>query len=83
MAKYLDLSGLTHFWNAFKSRLLPSGGSTGQVLAKSSATNYNVAWVNPTAELPTVTTSDNGKVLMVVGGTWAAASLPVYDGTVE
>ena len=83
MAKYLDLSGLTRFWNAFKVRLLPSGGSTGQVLAKSSATNYNVAWVSPTAELPTVTTSDNGKVLMVVGGTWAAAELPVYDGTVE
>lgn len=46
MAKYLDLSGLTHFWNVFKSRLLPSGGSSGQVLAKSSATDYDVTWVN-------------------------------------
>lgn len=33
-----------------------------------------------TAELPTVTTSDNGKVLMVVSGTWAAASLPSASG---
>lgn len=30
--------------------------------------------------LPTVTTADNGKVLTVVNGTWAAASLPVYTG---
>lgn len=32
--------------------------------------------------LPTVTASDNGKVLMVVDGAWAAASLPIYDGEV-
>lgn len=28
------------------------------------------------AELPTVTTSDNGKVLTVVAGKWAKADLP-------
>lgn len=33
-----------------------------------------------TAELPTVTTSDNGKVLQVVNGAWAAASLPSANG---
>lgn len=31
--------------------------------------------------LPTVTEADNGKVLMVVGGEWAAAKLPVYAGS--
>lgn len=46
MAKLLDDSGLSYFWNKFKSRLLPSGGSSGQVLAKSSGTNYDVTWVN-------------------------------------
>ena len=30
--------------------------------------------------LPTVTSSDNGKVLIVVNGAWAAASLPIYAG---
>ena len=33
--------------------------------------------------LPTVTTEDNGKVLMVVEGAWQANELPVYDGTYE
>ena len=28
-------------------------------------------------------TSDNGKVLMVVSGAWAAAELPVYNGGVS
>jgi len=33
--------------------------------------------------LPSVTTSDNGKVLMVINGTWTQASLPTYDGSVS
>lgn len=32
------------------------------------------------SQLPTVTSSDNGKVLMVVDGAWAAASLPSANG---
>ena len=34
------------------------------------------------SSLPTVTASDNGKVLMVVNGAWAVASLPTYNGSV-
>lgn len=36
---------------------VPEGGSTGQVLAKKSATNYDTQWVN----LPTNVTSFNGR----------------------
>lgn len=46
MAKYLDLTGLTRFWNSFKARLLPSGGSSGQVLVKASGTDYDVEWAD-------------------------------------
>lgn len=35
------------------------------------------------ASLPSVSTSDNGKVLMVVNGAWAAADLPTYQGGVS
>ena len=33
--------------------------------------------------LPDVTASDNGKVLTVVNGAWAAATLPTYQGSVS
>ena len=33
--------------------------------------------------LPSVSASDNGKVLTVVNGAWTAASLPTYDGSVS
>jgi hypothetical protein len=42
-------------------------------------------WTNAASNssLPSVTTSDNGKVLTVVNGAWAAASLPTYNGSVS
>lgn len=61
---------------------VPSGGSSGQVLTKSSSTDYDVEWstVQAGGGLPEVTTSDNGKFLSVVNGEWAAVELQSASG---
>lgn len=46
MAKYLDKIGLSYFWSLIKSKLIPAGGQQGQVLAKASAADDDVAWVS-------------------------------------
>lgn len=61
---------------------IPTGGTAGQVLKKSSSTDYAVEWGAVDA-LPSITSSDNNKVLMVVNGAWAAATLPTYNGGVS
>ena len=43
-------------------------------------TGYGSAVTIPS--IPTVSSSDNGKVLTVVNGAWAAAELPIYEGSV-
>ena len=53
--------------------------STGLSKSYSSGT-LTISVTNP---LPSVTSSDNGKVLMVANGAWAAASLPIYNGGVS
>lgn len=53
--------------------------STGLSKSYSSGT-LTVSVTNP---LPSVSASDNGKVLTVVNGAWAAASLPIYNGGVS
>lgn len=40
-------------------------------------------WTNAESGLPTVSASDNGKILKVVNGAWAAANLNVYNGGVS
>lgn len=46
------------------------------------STYYHLISIDQVGGLPTVTSSDNGKVMMVVNGAWAKASLPVYNGGV-
>lgn len=57
--------------------------ATGTGLSKSYSNGTLTLSCSATGSLPTVTSSDNGKVLMVVNGAWAAASLPVYNGGVS
>lgn len=54
---------------------IPVGGTTGQILAKTTATDYDTQWINPPsgggADLPLV--GDEGDVLTTVDGVWQAA----------
>lgn len=56
---------------------LPAPGASGNVL-----TSTGSGWVSaaPVNELPTVTAANNGQVLMVVSGAWAAATIPDAEG---
>lgn len=54
----------------------PSSASTNSYL------NSCGTWTSPSS-LPSVSASDNGKVLTVVNGAWAAASLPIYEGGIR
>lgn len=59
-------------------------GNTGAVTYTAPVTSVNGATGAVTIpSLPSVTSSDNGKVMMVVNGAWAAASLPTYNGEVS
>ena len=50
---------------------VPSGGTQGQVLTKSSSTDYDTAWATPSSELPSYSSSQNGQVLGVTSGALA------------
>jgi hypothetical protein len=56
---------------------VPDGGSTGQVLAKASATDQDTAWIAPPADgqgVPTGGAAGQGtKILMGVGAAWLVA----------
>lgn len=59
-------------------------GNTGAVTYTAPVTSVNGSTGAVTvAGLPTVTSSDNGKVLMVQSGAWVVASLPIYNGGVS
>lgn len=56
---------------------LVTPGTAGNVM-----TSTGSGWTSaaPAKELPTVTAANNGQVLMVVNGAWAAALLPAAEG---
>ncbi len=56
--------------------------ATGTGLSKSYS-NGTLTISNSQTALPTVSASDNGKILTVVNGAWAAANLPTYQGGVS
>ena len=58
-----------------KSRLMPTGGTTGQVLAKASGTNYDVEWINQSGGGGAVD-SVNGQTGVVVLGADDVGALP-------
>lgn len=61
----------------------PQTAKAGQVLKVVSVDENGLPTEWETGEsLPTVTDSDNGKVLTVKDGVWSAAELPVYKGEV-
>lgn len=69
MSKVIDSTNLGHLWDLIKqyadgavaaiaSKLVPSGGTTGQVLAKASGTDWDLAWVTPSGgSIQTASTS--------------------------
>ena len=62
-----------------------ANGTAGLVPAPAIADKDKVlkgdgTWATLPDELPAVTSSDNGKVLRVVSGQWAAAQLPSASG---
>lgn len=61
---------------------IPSGGTTGQVLTKTSATNYAVAWQTPSAGALANNWTTLGANITMSAGNWAdAISLTLSAGT--
>jgi hypothetical protein len=65
--------------------LLPSGGSTGQVLAKNSATNYDTGWVTPSTSFSlnaqtgtsyTLVLTDAGKFVTMTNAAASTLTVP-------
>lgn len=83
MGKYIDSNGLSHLIGLFKPALLPSGGSAGQVLVKSSATDYDASWVTSSGggSDKVDTESTNGTDTATIYNANGAIEIAVTDGT--
>lgn len=67
-------------FNAVAPRLLPGGGSTGQILAKSSAADYDSRWVDA-ADGAALTDGNKGDILVSNSGTTLTIDPAVKYGT--
>lgn len=87
---FLDATGVTTLVEKLRTKFASQSDLNGKQPTLVSGTNIKTINGNSllgggdlqVGGLPSVSASDNGKVLTVVNGAWAAASLPVYDGTV-
>lgn len=50
MTKYLDGTGLGRLLDDLAGRFIPGGGTYNQIIAKSSSTDYDVAWTTLTLD---------------------------------
>ena len=81
---FLDETGVVQLTSDIKtladatylSKAAVAGGSQNQVLTKNSSTDGDVSWKNVPTELPSVSSSDNGKILKVTSGAWAKGDAP-------
>jgi hypothetical protein len=64
--------GLNNVWTA-----IPAGGSSGQVLRKTSGTSYATEWATPTPEIPSQS-GNTGKYLTTNGSSasWTTLTIP-------
>lgn len=86
---FLDAAGVTRLCQDLKSRFAAVSHTHSEYQVKL-VSGTSIRTVNgtsllgsgdiDTSELPAVTSSDNGKVLQVVNGAWAASSLPSASG---
>ncbi len=79
--KIYDKGGYLYF--AQRGSGSSSFNDMGYISTTGVLTNFTIPWGSVTgkpAQLPTVTTSDNGKVLRVVNGAWSAVELPSASG---
>lgn len=79
--KIYDKSGFLYF--AQRGNGSSDFGDVGYIDTGGVLRAFTIPWGSVTgkpAQLPTVTTSDNGKVLRVVDGAWSAVALPSASG---
>lgn len=79
--KIYDKGGYLYF--AQRGSGSSSFNDMGYISTTGVLTNFTIPWESVTGkptQLPTVTSSDNGKVLRVVDGAWSAVALPSASG---